>query len=164
MPAFANPRHELFAQTVASGKSASEAYRQSGATGKNADVHAARLMVNDGICQRVAELKAAQSQKSELSRDQLRKFLTEVILTPAGKVDEQSRLCQSYKNTPEVRQIRMPDKLRAVEQLAKLCGWNEAEKHEHGANNELTELLKRLRGSSPGKPLPSTESKSKGLD
>jgi hypothetical protein len=58
----------------------------------------------------------------------------------------------------------MPDKLRAVEQLAKLCGWNEAEKHEHGANNELTELLKRLRGSSPGKPLPSTESKSKGLD
>ena len=97
MPALANPRHELFAQAVASGKSASEAYRQSGATGKNADVHAARLMVNDGICKRVAELKAAQSHKSELSRDQAREFLTEVILTPAGKVDEQSRLCQSYK-------------------------------------------------------------------
>jgi hypothetical protein len=52
-------------------------------------------------------------------------------------------------NTPEVREIRMPDKLlRAVEQLAKLCGWNGPEKHEHGASNELTltELLKRLRG------------------
>ena len=47
--------------------------------GKNADVHAARLMVNDGISKRVAELKAAQAQKSELSRDQLREFLTEVI-------------------------------------------------------------------------------------
>ena len=47
------------------------------------------LMVNDGIRKRVAELKVAQSQKSELSRDELRKFLTEVILTPAGKVDEQ---------------------------------------------------------------------------
>ena len=57
--------------------------------------HAARLIVNDGISKRVAELKEAQSQKSELSRDQLREFLTEVILTPAGKVDEQSRLCQS---------------------------------------------------------------------
>jgi hypothetical protein len=55
----------------------------------------------------------------------LRKFLTEVILTPAGKVDEQSRLFQSYKGTPEVREIEMPDKLRAVEQLAKLCGWND---------------------------------------
>jgi hypothetical protein len=32
----------------------------------------------------------------------VREFLTEVIQTPGGKVDEQSRLCQSYKNTPEV--------------------------------------------------------------
>ena len=64
MPALASPRHEKFAQAVASGKSASEAYRQSGANGKNADVHAARLMVNDGIRKRVAELKAAQCQKS----------------------------------------------------------------------------------------------------
>ena len=30
------------------------------------------------------ELKAAQAQKSELSRDELREFFTEVILTPAG--------------------------------------------------------------------------------
>jgi phage terminase small subunit len=67
MPALANPRHELIAQAVASGKSASEAYRQSGATGKNADVHAARLMVNDGIRKRVAELKEAQSKKSEMT-------------------------------------------------------------------------------------------------
>jgi phage terminase small subunit len=79
MPALENSRHELFAQAVASGKSASEAYRRSGANDKNADVHAARLMVNDSICKRVAELKAAQSQKSELSRDQAREFLTQVI-------------------------------------------------------------------------------------
>jgi hypothetical protein len=39
----------------------------------------------------------------------------------------------------------MPDKLRAVEQLAKICGWNEPDKFEHGARAELTELLKRLR-------------------
>jgi hypothetical protein len=39
----------------------------------------------------------------------------------------------------------MPDKLRAIEQLAKICGWNEPEKFEHGASDELTELLKRLR-------------------
>jgi hypothetical protein len=45
------------------------------------------------------ERKAAQAQKSELSRDELPEFLTEVILTPAGKVNEQSRFCQSYKGT-----------------------------------------------------------------
>ena len=41
-------------------------------------------MANDGIRKRVVELKEAQSQKSELSRDQVREFLTEVILTPAS--------------------------------------------------------------------------------
>ena len=50
----------------------------------------------------------------------------------------------------EVREIRMPDKLRAVEQLAKICGWNEPDKFEHGASDELTELLIKLRGGSPG--------------
>jgi hypothetical protein len=108
------------------------------------------LMVNDDICKRIAELKAAQAQKSELSRDQLREFLTEVILTPPGQVSEQSRLCQSYKVTPEVREIRMPDKLRPVDQLAKLCGFNEPEKMEieHGyrEREELVEVTARLRG------------------
>jgi hypothetical protein len=44
----------------------------------------------------------------------------------------------------------MPDKLRAVEQLAKLCGFNEPEKMviEHGykAQQELVEVIARLRG------------------
>ena len=149
MPELKNVRHERFAQSVASGLSASEAYGKSGYTQKDGNHHGPRLMANDGIRKRVAELKAAQSQKSELSRDRLREFLTEVILTPAGKVDERSRLCQSYNVTPDVREIRMPDKLRAVEQLAKMCGWNEPEKHEHGASDELTELLIKLRGGSP---------------
>ena len=67
MPALAHPRHELFAQFVASGKSASEAYRQSGATGKNADVHAARLMVNDGICKRMSEIREEHAAKCEMN-------------------------------------------------------------------------------------------------
>jgi hypothetical protein len=36
---------------------------------------------------------------------------------------------------------QMRDRLRAVELLAKMCGWNQPEKFEHGASNELTELL-----------------------
>jgi hypothetical protein len=45
---------------------------------------------------------------------------------------------------------QMRDRLRAVELLAKMCGWNDPEKHEHGASDELTELLIKLRGGSPG--------------
>ena len=150
MPMLSNPRHEAFCHAFVTSGNASAAYRESGGNGRNADVIANQLMRTNGIAERIAELKAAQAKKGELSRDQLREFLTEVILTPAGKINEQSRLCQSYKVTPEVREIRMPHKLRAVEQLAKLCGFNEPEKMEieHGykAQQELVEVIARLRG------------------
>ena len=45
----------------------------------------------------------------------------------------------------EIHQIRMPDKLAAIAQLSKLCGWNEPEKLEHGTTDTLTELLHKLR-------------------
>ena len=65
-----------------------------------------------------------------------------VILTAAGKVNEQSRLCQSYKGTTDVREILMPDKLRAVERLAKLCGFNEPEGGlVHGCRGQPYNLL-----------------------
>jgi hypothetical protein len=86
-----------------------------------------------------------------MSRDDLIAFLCSVILTPSGKVDKNSVLCQSHKDTVgekySTHEIKMPDKLGAVVQLAKLCGWNEAEKHELGAASELAEVLRRLRGS-----------------
>ena len=82
-----------------------------------------------------SELKAAQAQKSELSRDQLREFLVEVILTPAGKVNEQSRLCQSYKVTPEVREIRIP------QLTAMMSDWTAPQKVNVGADAELVELM-----------------------
>ena len=41
----------------------------------------------------------------------------------------------------------MPDKLRAVEQLAKLCGWNEPEKHEiERGFKEQEELVEVIAG------------------
>jgi phage terminase small subunit len=125
MPALANSRHELFAQAVASGKSASQAYRQSGANGKNADVQAAKLVVKGSIRERIAELKAEAGAKAEFTRASILAFLAEVIRNESGQ---------------------MRDRLRAVEMLAKMCGWNEPEKHEHGADDELMELLRQLRG------------------
>jgi hypothetical protein len=39
------------------------------------------------------------------------------------------------KETSKTIAIKMPDKLQAVEQFAKLCGWNEPEKFEHGTTD-----------------------------
>ena len=105
---------------------ASAAYRESGATGKNADVQAAKLVVRGSIRERVAELKAEADSKAEFTRANMLTFLAKVIRDESGQ---------------------MRDRLRAVELLAKMCGWNEPDKVSVGESTELTELLKKLRGS-----------------
>ena len=83
-----------------------------------------------------------------LSRDQAVQYLVEILKTPIGEVTVDHRLAQSYD--AKSGKIELPNKLGAMQQLAKLCGWNEPEKFEHGASDELTELLIKLRGGSPG--------------
>ena len=87
-----------------------------------------QLMGTNGIPGRIAELKAEAGAKAEFTRASMLAFLAKVIRTESGQ---------------------MRDRLRAVELLAKMCGWNEPEKFEHGADDELTELLIKLRGGSP---------------
>ena len=143
MPALANPRHELFAQAVASGKSASEAYRQSGATGKNADVQAAKLVVKSSIRERVEELKEAQSKKCEMTRDQLRQFLVSVILVKPEDANFQNPLCELVMTKAGPAAV-FPSKLGAAAQLAKLTGWNEVEKVSVEAGDTLSAFLRQI--------------------
>ena len=126
MPTLRNPRHEAFCQAFVTSGNASAAYRESGANGKNADVQAAKLVVRGSIRERIAELKAEAGAKAEFTRASMQAFLAKVIRGESGQ---------------------MRDRLRAVELLAKMCGWNEPEKQEHGASDELTELLMRIRGT-----------------
>ena len=143
MTALANSRHELFAQAVASGKSASEAYRQSGATGKNADVQAAKLVVKSSIRERVEELKEAQSKKCEMTRDQLRQFLVSVILVKPEDANFQNPLCELAMTKAGPAAV-FPSKLGAAAQLAKLTGWNEGEKVSFEASDTLSAFLRQI--------------------
>jgi len=65
MPILANARHERFAQAVAKGKSATEAYRIAGYDGDRH--HAARLATNGHVQSRVQEILAAGAQRAEVS-------------------------------------------------------------------------------------------------
>ena len=38
--------------------------------------------------------------------------------------------------------IELPNKLGAIQLLAKMCGWLGPEEHEHGASNELVEVTR----------------------
>ena len=75
MGAIRNPKHELFAQRVATGESATTAYRAIYGAGKNADVFGPRLMGNDGIRARVAALQASAAKACVLTLERKRELL-----------------------------------------------------------------------------------------
>ena len=129
MPALRNPRHEAFCQAFVTSGNASAAYRESGGNGRNADVMANQLMRTNGIAERIDELKAEAVAKAEFTRANMLAFLASVIRDEAGQ---------------------MRDRLRAADQLARLCGYNEPDRHEveHGfkERQELTEIIAKMRG------------------
>lgn len=65
MPALANARHERFAQELAKGKTADEAYAEAGY--KPDRGNASRLTAKDSVAARVAELKERAAVRTEIT-------------------------------------------------------------------------------------------------
>jgi hypothetical protein len=71
-------------------------------------------MENDGISSRIAELRAQQSAKAELSRDQFRQFLINIIQAKPEEASMQNSLCE-IAMTKGMPTPVFPDKLGAGE-------------------------------------------------
>ena len=112
-------------------------------------VRAAQLMAQPGVRERVAEIKEQNSQRAQMSREELMAFYAAVIRTPADRVPAGSPVIQAYEMTESGPKIRICDKAAAGAQLAKMCGWNEPDKVEMSANS-LTSYLRELRSRSHG--------------
>lgn len=75
MPALTNPRHERFAQELAKGKTADEAYV---AAGYKPNRHnASRLKTNETITNRVAEIQERGAVRAEITIADLTQMLME---------------------------------------------------------------------------------------
>lgn len=131
--ALKNQKHEKFAQLVADGASALDAYKKAYHCSMEAAAkNAWRLRENEGVKARVSELQEKAADNTVMSIAEKRRFLAEIKRTPIGLVDEKSALCQSYevvvmdggddKPSGELRKIKMPDKLKAIELDSKLAG------------------------------------------
>ena len=100
------------------------------------------------LSERAADLSDAMFESSEARRrdamQAVRAFVDTVDEAIPNVVDP------SMRKKIIDSALELADKLGATQLLVKMCGWNHAEKHEHGASNKLTELLKKLRGWSPG--------------
>ena len=144
MPTLRNPKHEKFAQLVASGMTAQAAFTQAGF---NAKQNAPRLRNNEVVAKRIEELQTRNERKAEmaaLSRDELIKILSEIVHATRSRLSE----------------ARTADGLKAAELLTKLCGYNEPEqvKHDHVHLQVDSALIEQLRAgyaqiASKGAPL-----------
>jgi hypothetical protein len=143
MALLANARHELFCQAIASGRPAMEAYQLAGYKKSSAKANATRLMENDGISSRIAELRAQQNAKSEFSRDQFRQFLINVIQAKPEQASMQNPLCEIAMTKKGPAPV-FPDKLGAAAQLAKLTGWNSVEKVSVETGDTLSAFLREI--------------------
>ena len=115
MPVLRNPRHEKFAQLVASGMTAQAAFTQAGYPSPQ---NAPRLRSNELVAKRIEELQARNERKAELAaltRDELIGILTEIVQATRARLPE----------------ARLGDGIKAAEMLAKMCGWNEPEQVRH---------------------------------
>jgi hypothetical protein len=131
MPVLKNPRHERFAQLVASGIAANAAFTQVGYRGPQ---NSPRLSRNELVARRIEELQARNARKAEMAamtRDELVEILAEIV----------------HATRTRLSMARPGDGLKAAEMLAKMCGWNEAEqvKHDHVHLQVDSALIEQLR-------------------
>ena len=145
-----NERQERFCELVASGMAQGRAYEQAGydATGTVADKAASRLATNVEVANRIAELRTENRRLSSMTRAEAIDFLCEVVGKPIGEIDTSSRLAQEYQEPGEHSggKIKMPGKIDAIRELAKICGWYAPEKQEISASDSLAELIGEIRG------------------
>ena len=76
MPALTNPKHERFAQELAKGKTADEAYVIAGY--KENRHNASRLRTNETILERVSQLQNVASQRAEVTIASLMQEASEI--------------------------------------------------------------------------------------
>ena len=122
-----NSRHEKFAQLVAQGHSATGAYKQAGYESADADVSGPRLLGIASVKERITELKERTEAKADITRGEIIKILANYARSHPDDYPHDTRL-------------------RAIQQLTKMTGWDAPSEIKLSADNELTELLKRLRG------------------
>lgn len=115
MPALSNPKHELFAQQLAQGATADDAYVLAGYKPNRGN--AARLKANDSLRARVAEIQAAGAERAEVSVEGVLRELWSIGTADANELVEHRvgccRYCwgkgNRYQETPAERERRYRD-------------------------------------------------------
>jgi hypothetical protein len=153
VPILKNQRHEVFAQGIAKGLSASDAFRAvTLGNPKNVDIKACQMRRQRGVEERIRELRAQNARKSEMTREELLAFYAAVIRTPADQVPAGSPVIQAYEMTESGHKVRIADKIAAGAALSRMCDWNSPERFEVSSDSLRSYLLELRTKSLFGEP------------
>lgn len=147
----ASGKQKVFARLVFQGMNQREAYRQAygRAEGSDAtcDANASRLLRNAKVKEYLAALNGKAERAAVLSKQERMEWLTRVVTTPVGEVDERSDLCQEAVESDQGMKVKMPGKIEAIRELNRMDGAYEPERVEVKSELSFSVLLRKLKGS-----------------
>jgi len=151
-------RERTFADKVLEGMPATRAYQAAGykANEQTARKNAYLVLRRPQVIAYMREERKALAELARLEKWQLVEYLTQVITTPVGHVDETSPLAQEYTvdeiGREKVRtRVKMIGKLDSAKLLASMLGWTTPDREKPKGNSKLSELI-RLTRKSDGSP------------
>lgn len=146
MPALKDPRRERYARFRARGFTQKESYYKAGYNGAWGDSAAAHVEESPHVRARIQELIAENRQLNDMSRAEMIDFLNEVISSPIGTVDENSRIAQEVEEIGlsdgrRRKRVKACDKLHAMRLLAQITGRSEPEVIEVRHTGEIKHIV-----------------------
>lgn len=134
MPALANPNHEKFAQYVAQGMSATQAYGKLKLKGKSKRQLGSLFLSNLDVKARINEIQQKAADGTVLTLRESMEFLARVVRCKVAGIEDTGSdgdLIQelTYTSTESeagssvTRKIKIPDKRGAIMDNARLAGW-----------------------------------------
>ena len=144
-------KQRAFARYCFSGMSQREAYRKAFPNKKlkdaSCDVQASRLLKNVKVQEYLEELRQQAQSDAVLTKRARMEWLSRVVTTAPNAVDGDSDLCQEMTTSEFGVKCRMPDKLRAVQELNKMDGAYTPEEVKVTTEWSFSSLLKDLKSS-----------------
>lgn len=144
-------KQRAFARYCFSGMSQREAYRKAFPNKKlkdaSCDVQASRLLKNVKVQEYLEELRQQAQSDAVLTKRARMEWLSRVVTTAPNAVDGESDLCQEMTTSEFGVKCRIPDKLRAVQELNKMDGAYTPEEVKVTTEWSFSSLLKELKST-----------------
>lgn len=138
-----------FVRFYAGGDCQREAYRKAYSAKRlsdaSCDANASRLLRNAKVIAFLAELRKKADDEAVINRRKRMVWLSRVVTTAPDDVDGKSDLCQEKSVSEFGMRCRMPDKLRAIQELNRMDGAYEPEKLKVEGELSFASLLKGLK-------------------